>query len=95
MNRQEFEDYWFNQDGADEAFENYAHLITEAEIRRQPSWKITKCRANAITEAVWQRSFNEKVLHDALIIVAEADVNLLSYKGQTLWNQLAAQASKS
>lgn len=30
-------------------------------------------------------------LHTALIVVAEYDVDLLSYEGQTLWNVLAKQ----
>lgn len=36
-----------------------------------------------------RRSKKEKKLHDAFITIAEEDVTLLSYKGQTLWNKLA------
>ena len=32
--------------------------------------------------------YNEK-LHEAFIVIAENDINLLSYEGQTLWNKFA------
>jgi len=37
---------------------------------------------------------NRERLHKALIAVATEDVELLSYKGQTLWNKLASCAEK-
>jgi len=37
--------------------------------------------------------YNKK-LHEALIVVATSDVDLLSYKGQTTWNKLAKLAEE-
>ncbi len=34
-------------------------------------------------------------LHEALLLVADHDVNLLSYKGQMVWKELAKQATKT
>lgn len=56
MTRPEFEDWWFLKGGESEAYEEFGSTITEEDIKKQPSWKLQRCRENAITEAIWDKA---------------------------------------
>lgn len=52
------------------------------------SWKDDVWRVKSV-------GTGKKRLHEALITVAEEDVDLLSYKGQMLWNALAREEERT
>jgi hypothetical protein len=41
-----------------------------------------------------KEGIKDSKLHEALITIAEKDIDLLSYEGQTLWNKLASKSGK-